>query len=213
METSRNPSHSTQLGPLPENTPCWVHRQAPVHLTSSQRLLLLVCREGQRRWLSQGPGTLSRKLSSCRLLPTTDGPAVPHTIVRTLVNALIYSFLHPALAGEFFTAEPPGSPLKALLFMVLLPRIWHSASFSLLPCPALLGDVVLNRHKKGSVKGRKPVFIFFLLPYFVFKLVILYWNIADGLCCDSYRWRAEGLGPVCACVHSPPDSPPVRAAT
>ena len=29
----------------------------------------------------------------------------------------------PALAGEFFTAEPPGSPLKALLFMVLLPRI------------------------------------------------------------------------------------------
>ena len=35
-------------------------------------------------------------------------------------------------------------------------------------------------------------------------------RIADYPCCDTFRWRAEGLCHSYACVHSPPDSPPIQ---
>ena len=38
-------------------------------------------------------------------------------------------------------------------------------------------------------------------------------RIADYPCCDTFRWRAEGLCHSYACVHSPPDSPPIQTVT
>ena len=35
-------------------------------------------------------------------------------------------------------------------------------------------------------------------------------TIADWQCCDSFRSIAKGLNRTFACVHSPPDSPPVH---
>ena len=31
--------------------------------------------------------------------------------------------------------------------------------------------------------------------------------------CDSFRWTAKGLSRAYTCIHSPPHSPPIQAAT
>ena len=36
---------------------------------------------------------------------------------------------------------------------------------------------------------------------------------ADSQCCDSFRWTVEGLSHTNTCIHSPPNSPPIQAAT
>ena len=43
--------------------------------------------------------------------------------------------------------------------------------------------------------------------------LILKWNIANWQCCDSFRWTAKGLNPIYTCIHSPPNSSPIQAAT
>ena len=39
------------------------------------------------------------------------------------------------------------------------------------------------------------------------------WSMADEQCCDSFRCIAERLSHTYICIHSPPISPPVQAAT
>ena len=46
-----------------------------------------------------------------------------------------------------------------------------------------------------------------------FKLFSLCWGIADGQRCDSFRHTAKGLSHTHARIHSPPNSPPIQAAT
>ena len=46
-----------------------------------------------------------------------------------------------------------------------------------------------------------------------FKLFTLCWGIADGQRCDSFRHMAKGLSRTHARIHSPPNSPPIQAAT
>ena len=46
-----------------------------------------------------------------------------------------------------------------------------------------------------------------------FSLFILYWGIASWQRCDCSRWKATGLSHTHTCIHSPPDSPPIQAAT
>ena len=41
----------------------------------------------------------------------------------------------------------------------------------------------------------------------------LYWRIADWQCSDSFRWTAKGLSHTSSCIHAPPNSPPIQAAT
>ena len=45
------------------------------------------------------------------------------------------------------------------------------------------------------------------------KKFILYWGIADKQCCESSRWTAKGLSHTYTCTHSPPNLPPIQAAT
>ena len=63
---------------------------------------------------------------------------------------------------------------------------------------------------EGDHHGHRSVGILFFL---CFKLLILYWSIASYRCCDSFRWAAKRLSHTYACIHSPPDSPPIQAAT
>ena len=46
-----------------------------------------------------------------------------------------------------------------------------------------------------------------------FKLFSLCWGIGDGQRCDSFRHTAKGLSRTHARIHSPPNSPPIQAAT
>ena len=45
------------------------------------------------------------------------------------------------------------------------------------------------------------------------KTFILYWNIANYQWCDHFRWIVKGFSHTYTCVHSPPNSPPIQAAT
>ena len=51
------------------------------------------------------------------------------------------------------------------------------------------------------------------LSFFFLKLLILYWGIANQQCCDSFRWTWKGLGHIYTWIYSPPNSPPIQAAT
>ena len=51
-----------------------------------------------------------------------------------------------------------------------------------------------------------------LLLLILFKLLILYWSIANQQC-DSFRWTTKGLSHIHTCIHSPPNLPPIQAAT
>ena len=51
------------------------------------------------------------------------------------------------------------------------------------------------------------------LSFFFFKLLILYWGIANQQCCDSFRWTWKGLSHIYTWIYSPPNSPPIQAAT
>ena len=42
---------------------------------------------------------------------------------------------------------------------------------------------------------------------------VSYWSLADYKCCDSFRWTAKGLSHAYTCIHAPPNSPPIQAAT
>ena len=37
--------------------------------------------------------------------------------------------------------------------------------------------------------------------------------MTDQQWCDSFGWTAKGLSPTYTCIHSPPDSPTIQAAT
>ena len=45
------------------------------------------------------------------------------------------------------------------------------------------------------------------------KTFILYWNIGNYQWCDHFRWIAKGFSHTYTCIHSPPNSPPIQAAT
>ena len=49
------------------------------------------------------------------------------------------------------------------------------------------------------------------INWFLFKLLILYWNIAGV--CDSFRCITKGLSHTNTCIPSPSNSPPIQAAT
>ena len=38
-------------------------------------------------------------------------------------------------------------------------------------------------------------------------------TVGSEQCCDSFRWTEKGPSHTFICVHSPPDSPPIQAAT
>ena len=47
----------------------------------------------------------------------------------------------------------------------------------------------------------------------VFKNFILFWGIANLQRYDGFRWTTKELSHTYACIHSPPNSPPIQAAT
>ena len=53
---------------------------------------------------------------------------------------------------------------------------------------------------------RWRVFFFFLK-----KLLILYWSVADYRWYDSFRWSAKGFSHTYTCIHSPPNSHLIQA--
>ena len=42
---------------------------------------------------------------------------------------------------------------------------------------------------------------------------ILYWSIAGEQCCHRFRWTVKGISHTYTWIHSPPNSPPIQAAT
>ena len=48
--------------------------------------------------------------------------------------------------------------------------------------------------------------------FFFFILNFLCWDVADQ-CCEGFRWMVKGLSQTQTCIHSPPNSPPIQAAT
>ena len=65
---------------------------------------------------------------------------------------------------------------------------------------------------KGCIEERKTKMFSFLI-FFLLKLCILHWSVADQQCCGSFRRAAMGLSRSYACNHSPPNSPPIQAVT
>ena len=55
----------------------------------------------------------------------------------------------------------------------------------------------------SGFKLQPDVGFFFVFMYFKFYFVLGY----------SFRWIVEGLSRTCMCIHSPPNSPPILAAT
>ena len=46
-----------------------------------------------------------------------------------------------------------------------------------------------------------------------FELLILYWDMANQQCCDSFIWTVKGCSHTYTCTHSPPNFTPIQAAT
>ena len=49
--------------------------------------------------------------------------------------------------------------------------------------------------------------------YLLKKVFILYWSIANSQCFESFRCIAKQFSRTYTCIHSPPNSPPIEAAT
>ena len=48
----------------------------------------------------------------------------------------------------------------------------------------------------------------------IYMFLTLYFILAySRLCCDTFRQTAQGLSHTFTCIHSPPDSCPIQAAT
>ena len=68
----------------------------------------------------------------------------------------------------------------------------------------LLGTIIMSAIISLSSAEKQNSYFFF----FNFKLFILYWGIAN-----SFRWTVKGLSHTYTRIRSPPNSPPIQAAT
>ena len=86
-------------------------------------------------------------------------------------------------------------------------RGWHCG-----PCKSGRHGVKLDCnlcHRWWASKGINKVLPF--LFFSNFKVLILFWGIANQQCCGSFRWTAKGLSLTYTCIHSPPNPLPGTA--
>ena len=125
-------------------------------------------------------------------------------------------------------SSPPRSPVLQFGLRALSPCLWGcggawllrgvvwqqlSRSHPLSPRSPSSGS--WGQNPQGH---RMPPLFQFTAPsvfckLFFFKLLILRWSIADWQCYDSFRWTPKGLSHAYTCIHSPPNSPVIQAAT
>ena len=95
------------------------------------------------------------------------------------------------------------------VFVRYLPWAGHRASEGAWPCPDLRHQVQINSTCKNSYCLLRLTLFF---PS-TFNLFILCWGRTDEQYSGSFRWTVKGLSHTYTCIHSPPNSPPIQAAT
>ena len=172
--------------------------------------------------VSEMPAESSRPSSKQRLSPMTNWGGSPKAQLPGLEAAhnlrLVLHFGAPCGVSLCWVTSSPSSAYFPLFsprsLLRLFPRrvlytdcwlrvgSWEESAQDHLRSPFVTSiEVSFCPELVGPLWRRVQLFFF-----------VLYCNIASEQCCDSFRSTAKGLSHAYACIHSPPNSPPIQAA-
>ena len=148
---------------------------------------------------------MSKSLRGCH------SPFIPWLLWRLTIKYSLMKVLSQFVADEKVRGEKPGTGATlGLLNCRRFFTVWttrenlrkHDYIFPLI----LIASLPWRCYVSTSPNSHTVLYTFFLL-------FVLYWSIVDKQCCDSFECTAKRSSQTYTCIHSPPGSPPIQAAT
>ena len=101
--------------------------------------------------------------------------------------------------NTFYENFPSGCICNSILFII--DTIFWGKHTSLFSISLHIKKICISHRILSKTEGKAFSLIIFLTFYLIFNNIV------------SFRWTPKGLSHTYTCIHSPPNSPPIQAAT